>query len=99
MASNIEKLGETLQGRMRSVKQSGSSTLLELAEIGSGGALLPDVSPGPIPAGEYSICRAVSGKVTADFRYEKLKAGDRVLLCWCGREPVVIDVIAKEGGE
>ena len=111
MSSNIEKLGETLQGRMRSVRQTGKGVQLELAQIGAGGKLVPDVSPGPIPIGEYSICRTVSGKVMKegkvaadsmhmeDIRYEGLKEGDRVLLAWCGNEPVVIDLIAEEGGD
>lgn len=111
MASNIEKLGETLQGRMHSVKQAGKGTLLELAQIGAGAALLPDVSPGPIPAGEYSVCRTVSDKVMKkgsveagsvymeDIHYEKLKEGDRVLLAWCGSEPVVVDLIVGEGDD
>ena len=109
MSSNIEKLGETLQGRMHSVRHTGKGTRLELAQIGAGCALVPDESPGPIPAGEYSICRTVSdlvmkkGKVVTgsvymeDIHYEKLKEGDRVLLAWCGSEPVVVDLIAGEG--
>lgn len=109
MTSNIEKLGETLQGRMHTVKKTGSSALLELATITSSLALEPDQSPGPIPKGEYSICRTVSDKVMKkekvvtgsvymeDIRYQKLKDGDRVLIAWCGNEPVVIDLIVGEG--
>lgn len=109
MPSNIEKLGETLQGRMRTAgKRQGA--LVELGLIGPGLALLPDQSPGPIPSEEYSICRTVSDKVMKkgkvvtgsvymeDIRYQKLKEGDRVLVAWCGTEPVVIDLITMEGG-
>ena len=63
MTSNIEKLGETLQGRMHTVKKSSSSALIELGTISSALALEPDQSPGPIPEGDYSICRTVSDKV------------------------------------
>ena len=33
-----------------------------------------------------------------DIRYQKLKEGDRVLVAWCGTEPVVIDLITMKGG-
>lgn len=88
MASNIEKLGETLQGRMHTVRKSKSATLIELGSLVGEKILKPDTSPGPIPQGEYSLCS--SGKV---------KAGDRVLIVWCGDEPVIIDKIVMEGGE
>lgn len=109
MPSNIEKLGETLQGRMRSAGKK-KDRLIELASIGPGLCLKPDQSPGPIPKGEYSICRTVSdklmkkGKVVTgsvymeDIHYQKLEEGDRVLVAWCGTEPVVIDLITMEGG-
>lgn len=111
MTSNIEKLGQTLQGRMHTVKKAGSSILIELGTISSGLQLHPDISPGPIPKGEYSICRSVSdlvlkkGKVVTgsvymeDIHYQKLKDGDRVLMAWCGNEPVVIDRLATGGGD
>lgn len=111
MTSNIEKLGETLQSRMHTVKKSNGNALLELGTISSSLALVPDQSPGPIPEGEYSICRTASDKVMKkkkvvtgsvymeDIHYQKLKDGDRVLLAWCGNEPVVIDVIAGEGDD
>ncbi|MFR9297795.1 hypothetical protein [Emergencia timonensis] len=46
--------------------------------------LEPDSSPGPIPSGEYSVCHSASSS---------LKAGRRVLIAWCGDEPVVVDAI------
>lgn len=84
MPSNLEKLGSTLLGQMKRMNSSNAKTAVELASIKKGFSLAPDDSPGPIPKGEYSVCGNVS---------EKLKAGDRVLIVWCGTEPVVVDVI------
>ncbi len=111
MTSNIEKLGETPAGPHAYGEKSSSSALIELGTISSALALEPDQSPGPIPEGDYSICRTVSDKVMKKEKgchwqrvygghpLSKLKAGDRVLIVWCGSEPVVIDLIAGEGEE
>lgn len=105
MPSNIERLGNTLHRQMLNVTGAENSVCLELGSIASGLSLHPDISPGPIPKGEYSICRSVSDEVMKkakvvsgsvymeDIHYQKLKDGDRVLIAWCGKEPVVLDVI------
>ncbi len=84
MPSNIERLGSTIDWRIKTVNKSNANPVSGLGNIGKKLSLLPDGGSDPIPKEEYSVCKNVS---------EKLENGDRVLIVWCGKEPVVIDVI------
>ena len=82
MPSNIERFGQTLHGQMKHVGNAESSEAAELGRSKSNGDLLPDDSPGPIPKGEYMICKGLG----------KAPIG-RVLINWCGSEPVIVDAV------
>lgn len=84
MSSKIEGLGTTIDRRIRTVNKSNSKPVSGLGNIGKKLSLLVDGSSDPIPQGEYSVCKNVSGK---------LQNGDRVLIVWCGKEPTVVDVV------
>jgi hypothetical protein len=68
---------------MQNVGKAGSVKTTELGRINSNGTLYPDESPGPIPREEYSVCGSEKGRIN----------GKRVMINWCGAEPVVVDVI------
>ncbi|MCU7380524.1 hypothetical protein OBO34_19615 [Clostridiales Family XIII bacterium ASD5510] len=69
---------------MSHITKANASTDIELGKLKSNNSLKPDISPGPIPETDYSVCRSIAGD---------LAPGDRVLIVWCGDEPVIIDAI------
>jgi len=84
VSGNIEKLGNVIMGQIVRVNRSNSRTVMDLGSVNSALSLVPDHSPGPIPDGEYTVCRNAA---------PALKKGARVLIAWCGGEPVVIDAV------
>lgn len=128
MSSNIQKLGDTLAGRMKKSAKEAIPTSIELGKILSNLSLVTDSIKTPIPKGDYMINLTLisstyrtskethnhtggehpqymgSGRHThndgehdhrlpKDFR--ELKSGDRVLVAWCGNEPVVIAIVVS----
>lgn len=84
MASNIERLGNALTGRMKKTAAGAVQTVLELGTINSNLSLSPDSLGSAIPRGDYMLPEDMS-----------LQAGDRVLVGWCGNEPVVIAIVVS----
>lgn len=82
MPKNMEKLGNTLHGQIARVNKANRKTTIELGVLTGSMSLRPDLSPGPIGRREYSVCRSIA---------DTLGPGDRVLICWCGTEPVIVD--------
>ena len=79
MTSEIEKLGMTLDARMRRVNGSNREIFTEVGKIVSGNKLkIPAL--GNIPEDEYSVCEHV----------ENLSAGDEVLVIWALNEPIIV---------
>lgn len=82
MSSEIEKLGKTLDARI-SKKIGGNKDLLpEIGAIQSNGGLKVNTVGNTIPRGDYMVSKELN-----------LNSGDRVLVIWCGHEPVVVSVI------
>lgn len=106
MSNNMQRLGETLAARMTRTVNAGSQIAVELGTIGAGLSLTTDSLRVPIPKGDYMIALGQSG---ASYRTEEadghthalpgvfraLQAGDRVLVAWCGNEPVVIATVVS----
>lgn len=84
MSSKIEQLGRTVDQRINMVKRSNARPVCGLGSMGKKMNLLVDGMGDPIPKDDYSVCGNVA---------EKLKNGDRVLIVWCGNEPIIVDVI------
>ena len=109
MSSNLQKLGLTLTDRMAKTANGAVPTTLELGKINSNLSLTTDSLKGSIPRGDYMIALHLTGssyktssETTQDGSkhshdlpsvFRSLKAGDRVLVAWCGHEPVVISVV------
>ena len=85
MSANAQKLGALLAQRMRQTAQANTPMGVELGSILDGSLTLrPDGLAADIPRREYST-----------LGEPELEAGDRVLVAWCGNEPVVLGKIVK----
>lgn len=149
MGSNIQRLGDTLAGRMKKTASGAIPTTVELGIINANLSLTTDSLKTPIPRGDYMVdirlkcstyrtseeihshdggdhyhdggdhahsgCGFGSGhsggshdhnggghthiggshdhRLPEEFR--GLKAGDRVLVVWCGNEPVVTNILVS----
>lgn len=115
MGSNMQRLGETLSGRMKRTSAAAVPTTLELGTINPNLSLTTDSLPTPIPKGDYmvNIMLASESYQTGSDTHshdggEKYthshdlpsglrppKSGDRVLVAWCGNEPVVMAIVTS----
>lgn len=83
--TNIESLGVVLNDRMKHVTRASSRACIELGKINSDLSLSTDSFLGKIPKGDYMV----------DKQLKEYGGGDRVLVAWAGREPVVICVVTS----
>lgn len=111
MSSNMQRLGATLSDRMKKTSAAAVPTTLELGTIGSNLSLTTDSLPVPIPKGDYLMNLMLASdsyrtgtEANADGGehshalpgcFRSLKSGDRVLVAWCGNEPVVLAVLVS----
>lgn len=106
--SNIQKLGNTLAGRMQKTARAAVPTTLELGRINENLSLSTDSLRTAIPKGDYMVALHLSGgsyRTSSDSDtphshalpdvLRQIKAGDRVLVAWCGHEPVIISVVVS----
>ena len=85
MSNNIQRLGETLVKRMAKTANAAVSVQTELGTINENMSLTPDSLNQPIPEGDYLIPPGVH-----------LQPDDRVLISWCGNDPVVTGPVAEQ---
>lgn len=111
MSSNMQRLGATLSDRMKKTSAAAIPTTLELGTIGSNLSLTTDSLPVPIPKGDYMInlmltsgsdrtgteanADGAAHSHTLPAAFRSLKSGDRVMVAWCGNEPVVLAVLVS----
>lgn len=131
MSSNIQRLGETIAGRMKRTASAAVPTSIELGIINSNLSLTTDSLKTPIPRGDYMVNLMLAGQTdqtssethshdggshthsgddhshsggshshnggshSHSVTLRSLKSGDRVLVAWCGNEPVVIAVVVS----
>jgi hypothetical protein len=101
----MNKLARAINGRARQFSDDVKEELvLDFGEIKDNWSLLTNSFPIEIPKGNYRVCRHICGQeYDTDHAGEKshahrvappaLEKGDRVLVAWVAKEPVVIDVI------
>lgn len=132
-SDNIEKFGNIFTRRIQDTFNAMQPYQPELGIINADLSLSPDNSPGPIPKGEYMVCRQLTLGETDDpltktdkdgdhvlynpkpewpmvkttigwsdthvhiplipEKMRWLHAGDRVLICWAGNTPVIVDIV------
>lgn len=85
MSNNIQRLGETLASRMAKTANAAVTVAVEFATVNENMSLTPDSLQVAIPQGDYLI--------TAGQDPQK---GDRVLIAWCGNDPVIVGPAATE---
>ena len=111
MSSNMQRLGATLADRMKKTSAAAVPMAMELGTIGSNLSLTVDSLPVPIPQGDYMInimlasssyrtgsasdADGISHSHTLPTVFRSLKGGDRVLVAWCGNEPVIVAVVVS----
>ena len=108
MKNAFERLGKTLNDRMRGVSQSGKDMAPEIGTITSGFGLKVGSVSNTIPRGSYLVSRNLTMSsltastnevsnhkhtVSLPSKLGAFKVGDRVLVVWCGYEPVVVAVL------
>lgn len=103
MSSNIQRLGNALANRMKKTADAAVPTTLELGIISDNLSLTTDSLRSMIPKGEYMVNLMLT--TTADSVDEGgdalpensrcLQDGDRVLVAWCGNEPVVVAIVVS----
>lgn len=104
--SNIQKLGNTLAGRMQKTASAAVPTTLELGRINDNLSLSTDSLRSVIPKGDYMVALHLTGRTYRTSNddahshelpevFRKIRAGDRVLVAWCGYEPVIISIVVS----
>lgn len=108
MTNAFEKLGDTLNNRMCRVNRSNQALSPEIGTITGGLGLKVGSVSNTIPKGDYLVSRDLTmsnpmtttstvedhaHNVTLPSKLGPLKSGDRVLVVWCGYEPVVVAVL------
>ena len=105
MSTNMQKLGEVLAGQMKRTSAAAVPTTMELGTINGNLSLTTDSLPVQIPKGDYMVNLMLTGgsrttetdehshELPGGFR--SLKGGDRVLVAWCGNEPVVVAIVVS----
>lgn len=88
MGTNMQRLGATLSNRMKKTANGAVPTTIELGVVNANLSITTDSLQDPIPRGDYMISSSLTGN-----GYVSLYAGARVLIAWCGFEPVVIAVV------
>lgn len=85
MSKNIQRLGETLVKRMEKTAAAAVKVATEYGTINYNMSLTPDSLNVPIPEGDYLIVKGANPQ-----------PGDRVLISWCGNDPVVTGAAGTE---
>lgn len=83
--NNIQRLGDILSSRMAKASKAAVGVYTDLGIINYNNSLTPDSLNVPIPQGDYLIAKGADPK-----------PGDRVLIAWCGNEPVVVGPAAAQ---
>ena len=108
--NNKERLGSVLDGRMKRTSGAAVPVTVELGVINSNLSLSTDSLKTPIPKGDYMIDITLKSetyntkKTSCDGAYHdhrlpedfrSLQGGDRVLVVWCGNEPIVTAIVTS----
>ena len=97
MSSNIDRLGSLIASRMKKTSSAAVPTAIELGVINANLSLTTDSLPVAIPKGDYMINLLMTGGGGPDLpsSFRSLRSGDRVVVAWCGNEPVVIAIVVS----
>lgn len=111
MGKNMERLGRVLDNRNKRTIADNTTLLydkIELATIDSNLALVPDSLRTPIPKGSYMLPLFMTAQLATKpatcttthqhdlpDQYRTIQSGDRVIMAWCGNEPVILSIVVS----
>lgn len=106
MKRNLQRLGSALDNRMKNTANASVPMTVELGTIKRNLSLRVDSVKKEIPKGSYMVNLALTSgsyRTTAvsdhshglPSVFRALKSGDRVLVVWCGFEPVVVSIVTN----
>lgn len=102
MSKNMQRLGATLSNRMKRTANGAVPTTIELGVVNANLSITTDSLKAAIQKGDYMVNLMLTGNQSINGEahdmpdgFRGLKAGDRVLVAWCGNEPVVIAVVVS----
>ena len=109
MSKNMQRFASVMANRMRQTSNAAVPTTIELGIVNANMSITPDSLRAAIPKGDYMVSLLLtSGRFTADASYDGythkhelpeairgLRPGDRILIAWCGDDPVVIAVVVS----
>lgn len=105
MGKNMQRLGATLANRMKQTSNAAIPTTIELGKVNGNLSITTDSLKTPIPKGDYMVNLMLSGSCeteaashdsgTHKHKLRGIKPGDRILVAWCGNEPVVLAVVVS----
>lgn len=85
MSNNIQRLGNVLSERMIKTAEAAGIIATEMGTINENMTLTPDSLQADIPQGDYLIQAG-----------QNIQPGDRVLIAWCGEDPVIAGPASTE---
>lgn len=104
MSKNMQRLGATLSNRMKRTASGAVPTTIELGIVNANLSITTDSLREPIPKGDYMVNFMLTGGTyigggdhshSLPDGFRGLKAGDRILVAWCGNDPVVIAIVVS----
>ena len=109
MSKNMQRLGATLSNRMKKTATGAVPTTIELGVVNANLSITTDSLKVPIPKGDYMVNFMLTGGRNTSSEYVNgtnhshtipgafrgLAVGDRVLVAWCGNEPVVLAIVVS----
>lgn len=105
MSNNIQRFTDMMSNRMKQTSNAAVPTTMELGTVNANLSITPDSLRVPIPKGDYMVNLMLTGgrntssndehshQLPASFR--GIQPGDRILIAWCGNEPVVVAVVTS----
>jgi hypothetical protein len=103
MSTNIQRFASIMSSRMKQTSTAAVPTTLELGTVQSNMSITTDGLQAVIPRGDYMVNLTLTGGRTTSKvedhthdlpdSFRGLQPGDRILVAWCGNEPVVIAIV------
>ena len=109
MSKNMQRFAAVMAGRMNQTSRAAVSTTIELGIVNENLSITPDSLRVAIPKGDYMVNLMLTGEKNTGVggsgenshrhelpvEYRVLQPGDRILIAWCGNEPVVIAIVTS----
>lgn len=88
MSKSSQRLSAILANRMKKTADGAVPIAIELGVVNSNLSITTDSLQAAIPKSDYMLTGGAQG----------LRAGDRILVAWCGNDPVVIANVGSSAG-